>query len=44
MYLIKQKTLLKSVADNAGKIANDVVEDTVEEVTSKVEKVKKVYS
>lgn len=37
----KTKDAIKSVADNAGKIVNDVVEDTVEEVTSKVDKVEK---
>ena len=33
---------VKSVSDNAGKIASDVVEDTVNDVTEKVEKVKKL--
>lgn len=37
----KTQDAVKSVSDNAGKIASDVVEDTVNEVTEKVEKVKK---
>ena len=37
----KTKDAVKSVTDNAGKIASDVVEDTVSDVTEKVEKVKK---
>lgn len=38
----KTQDAVKSVSDNAGKIASDVVEDTVNEVTEKVEKVKKL--
>ena len=38
----KTQDAVKSVSDNAGKIASDVVEDTVDEVTDKVEKVKKL--
>ena len=38
----KTQDAVKSVSDNAGKIASDVVEDTVNDVTEKVEKVKKL--